>query len=83
MRDMQSSEQHRSFEGIRQLDLDGNEFWLARELAPLLEYQEWRNFLRVIDKAKIACEQSGHATADHFGDRRQKSVMPKSRGNDE
>lgn len=31
-------------------------------------YEEWRNFLKVIDKAKIACEASGHAVTDHFVD---------------
>lgn len=59
---------HATFEGIRQLDEDGNEFWSARDLAPLLEYQDWRNFLQVVDKARVACEQSGRPVDDHFGD---------------
>ena len=59
---------HATFEGIRQLDDDGNEFWSARDLAPLLEYQDWRNFLQVVDKARVACEQSGRPVDDHFGD---------------
>ena len=57
-----------SFESIRQQGDDRREFWFARDLAPLLEYQDWRNFQRVMEKAKQACAQSGHAVADHFGD---------------
>lgn len=59
---------HATFEGIRQVDGEDNEFWSARDLAPLLEYQDWRNFLQVVDKARIACEQSGKPVDDHFGD---------------
>lgn len=59
---------HATFEGIRQFDAGGNEFWSARDLAPLLEYQDWRNFLQVVDKARTACEQSGRRPVDHFGD---------------
>ena len=59
---------HATFEGIRQLDEHGDEFWSARDLAPLLEYQDWRNFMQVVDKARVACGQSGRAVADHFGD---------------
>jgi DNA-damage-inducible protein D len=59
---------HATFEGVRQLDEEGNEFWLARDLAPLLEYQDWRNFMQVVEKARQACSASGHAVVDHFGD---------------
>ncbi len=62
---------HATFEGIKQLDADGNEFWSARDLAPLLDYQQWRNFKPVIDKAIQACEQSGQSVADHFADVRK------------
>ena len=47
---------------------DGLEYWLARDLQVLLDYDEWRNFSRVIDKAKIACENSAQGVADHFVD---------------
>lgn len=62
------AQQHNAFEAIRQVDDAGNEYWSARDLAPLLEYQDWRNFLQVIDKARIACAQSSKDTDDHFGD---------------
>ena len=57
-----------TFESVRRSDENGNEFWFARELAPLLDYQDYRNFLRVIEKAKQACEGSGYELVDHFGD---------------
>lgn len=60
--------QHATFESIRQQDEAGDEFWSARDLAPLLDYQDWRNFMQVVDKARLACEQSGQAVANHFGD---------------
>lgn len=59
---------HATFEGIRQQDEMGEEFWSARDLAPLLEYQDWRNFMQVVDKARLACEHSGRTIEDHFGD---------------
>ena len=47
---------------------DGVEFWLARDLQVLLGYDEWRNFAKVIEKAKIACASSHQVVADHFVD---------------
>ena len=57
-----------TFESIRHVNAKGVEFWLARELAPLLEYQKWNNFLQVIEKAKIACINAGYSQSDHFAD---------------
>ena len=57
-----------TFDGIRHLDEAGNEYWLARELAPLLEYVQWRNFMQVVDKARMACQQAGNPEDDHFAD---------------
>jgi DNA-damage-inducible protein D len=47
---------------------DGVEYWLARDLQVLLDYSEWRNFLKVIDKAKTACENSKQEVIHHFVD---------------
>jgi len=63
-----ATQHHATFEGIRHVDGEGHEFWLARELAPMLDYQDWRNFMQVVEKARIACLQSNHPIADHFGD---------------
>ena len=60
---------HGSFEKSVQKDTStGLEFWLARDLQKLLDYDEWRNFLKVIDKAKTACLNSGQNVSDHFVD---------------
>lgn len=66
-----SKPHHATFEGIRQFDEHGEEFWLARELAPLLDYPQWRNFVSVLDKAREACRNSGQAAEDHFADMRK------------
>ena len=57
-----------TFESIKHLNDDGIEFWCARELQSVLEYTQWRNFESVIDKAKIACDNSGNVVSDHFAD---------------
>ena len=57
-----------TFDSIRRQDENGNEYWLARQLAKVLEYSEYRHFLPVIMRAKTACNQSGQATNDHFED---------------
>ena len=48
-----------TFENIKHLDEYGNEYWYARELSKALEYSDWRNFLKVLNKAKVACKKSG------------------------
>lgn len=55
-----------TFEGHAQKTESDVEFWLARDLQVLLGYTEWRNFVSVIERAKTACEVSGHAVSDHF-----------------
>lgn len=57
-----------TFEGHAQQTETGVAYWLARDLQQLLGYTEWRNFLKVVTKAKTACEVSGHRIADHFVD---------------
>jgi DNA-damage-inducible protein D len=47
---------------------EGIECWSARELQEILGYTEWRNFLKVVDKAKTACENTGIVVTDHFVD---------------
>lgn len=56
------------FESIRHVNKYGQEFWYARDLQIALEYTEWRNFCKVIDKAKEACRGSNNAVSDHFVD---------------
>ena len=56
----------KDFEAHANRASNGIEFWFARDLQHLLDYTEWRNFTKVIDKGKTACETSGHNIADHF-----------------
>lgn len=57
---------HGAFESLRHVDEDGNEYWLARELMPVLEYGTWDKFKRVIQKAMTAAEQANQPVNDHF-----------------
>ena len=61
-------ENNKSFENIKHIDENGVEFWYARELMPILQYSNWQNFEKIIQKAKIACENSSIAVIDHFTD---------------
>ncbi len=47
---------------------DGVEYWLARDLQLLFQYVEWENFVNVIEKAKVACENSKQLKTSHFRD---------------
>lgn len=57
----------KSFEESAHIE-QGIEFWMARDIQELLEYDKWSNFLNVIEKAKIACQNSSHIVSDHFAD---------------
>jgi DNA-damage-inducible protein D len=46
------------FESIKHIDQNGNEYWYARELSKVLEYRDWRNFQKVVDKAIISAKNS-------------------------
>ena len=54
------------FEDIKHYNEFDMEFWYARELQEVLEYTDWRNFIKVIDKAKEACKNSKNNVLDHF-----------------
>jgi DNA-damage-inducible protein D len=55
-----------TFEDIKHIDENGFEFWYARELMRVLSYKDWRYFDAVIEKAKIACQNSELSDIDHF-----------------
>ena len=53
-----------TFENIKHIDDYGNEYWYARELQKVLEYKDWRNFQKVIDKAVLAANNSVSSEED-------------------
>lgn len=57
---------HVTFESLKHTDADGTEYWLARDLQPVLEYGSWDKFRRVIDKAILAAETSNTPVQSHF-----------------
>lgn len=57
-----------SFESIKHVNENGVEFWYARELMEVLGYSKWGNFVKVIDKARVACENSDISMPDDFAD---------------
>ncbi len=66
-KDLVEKTHHQTFESLRQEE-EGSEFWSARKLAKVLDYNDYRNFLNVIEKAKEACKNSRHNIVDHFVD---------------
>ena len=69
MTDKQVAQQHHAtFQAIRHVDDEGNEFWLARALAKVLDYSEYRHFLPVVERAREACKNSGQQVENHFED---------------
>ncbi len=54
------SDNEKTFENIKHFDEFGNEYWEARELQIALTYTLWQKFLNVLEKAKVACENSGY-----------------------
>ena len=60
------AEEYKGFEEIKKVKKNGTEYWNARELSKALQYCQWRNFVKVIDRAKLACQNSGQNIKDHF-----------------
>jgi DNA-damage-inducible protein D len=63
-----ANQHHATFETIRHFGEDGEEFWLGRQLADVLDYSQYRHFLPVIERAKEACHNSGQSVENHIED---------------
>jgi len=61
-----NTDEYKSFESIKQTREDGTEYWYARKLAEVLQYNKWENFAKVIERAKLACKNSGFSVNDDF-----------------
>lgn len=66
----------KTFEEIKHIDEDGNEYWYARELMLSLGYTKWGNFKGVISKAIQSCENSNMSVIDHFAEVGKTVPMP-------
>ena len=72
------AKEYKRFEGIKHIRGDGGEYWLARELSVELDYIQWRNFAKVLDKARLACRNSGLDVEEHFAEVSKTIKMPKT-----
>ena len=66
------------FESIKHINEYGQEFWYARDLQAALEYAEWRNFSKVLERAMVACQNSENQITDHFVEVNKTIPMPKT-----
>jgi len=71
------AEEYRTFERIKCTDKNGAESWFARDLQDVLQYTQWRNFQKVIDRAMLACKNSGFKVTEHFAEVSKTIKMPK------
>lgn len=55
------------FEAAKQQN-DSIEYWSARDMQGILGYAQWKNFEKVIEKAKAACENAGAEVKNHFAE---------------
>ncbi len=57
------------FDDILNIEKDESiEFWYARDLQKVLGYNNWQNFIEVINKAMLACKNAGIEIENHFID---------------
>lgn len=71
------------FDGIRQTDAYGREYWDGRQLMPLLGYSKWENFREAIKDAQgvISAEQGKTASDQAFSWHQEKGTGGKGREN--
>lgn len=67
------------FDAIRRINEQGQEYWSARDLQNPLGYSKWQDFDNAIQRAKIACENSGHNPDDNFMDVHKPIISGKGR----
>ena len=54
------------FDRIRRRYADGREYWSSRELALVLGYTNYSDFLTVVKKSKMTCFKNGISPTEHF-----------------
>jgi DNA-damage-inducible protein D len=58
----------RNLDTARKISAKGTEYWMARDISPIMGYPEWENFDKVVKKAFMACESTGVDPDNHFRD---------------
>jgi len=71
------SHRPKSFEELKKINQYGAEYWCARDLQPLLGYNQWRSFDNAITKAIVSCEKSGNTPDNHFARARKMIILGK------
>lgn len=54
------------FDSIKQVDDKGFDYWIARDLMPLMAYSRWSDFKPVVERAMVACTNTGNSVPEHF-----------------
>lgn len=67
------------FDQIKRVDEYGEEYWSARDLMPMLGYAQWRQMDETVQRAMIACENSGADLTSNFAGAR-KDPLPNTPG---
>ncbi|HYH00081.1 MAG TPA: DNA damage-inducible protein D [Terriglobales bacterium] len=58
----------RALDAKKRMAPNGEEYWMGRDLQPIMGYDTWRRFDEVIRKAVQACDNSGINSSYHFVD---------------
>lgn len=56
----------RALESQKREMKNGNHYWKGREIHEVLGYPEWAKFERVIERAEVACHNTGVEIKNHF-----------------
>ena len=75
MKKSQSNELFEKLESIRN-EIEGVEYWSARDLQELFNYTQWRNFEKVIQKAAISVENTSESLELHFAEVSKSYILP-------
>ena len=82
MEDMMSGEERQPqitrFEQIKHVMENGQDYWSARELYPILDYAQWRDFYNVLQEAMTVYRQSGGTDVDTIFKQTMKEVSRRS-----
>jgi len=75
MKQSQSNQLFEKLESIRN-EIEGVEYWSARDLQELFNYTQWRNFEKVIQKAAISIENTTESLELHFAEVSKSYILP-------